>query len=843
MVDNAGTRGAPVIYENNPTYANLVGRVEHVAREGVLTTDFTLIKAGALHRANGGYLILDARRILQQPFAYDALKRALQSGEVRIESPGEALSLITTISLEPEPVPLDVKVVLIGEPQLYYLLTQYDPDFEKLFKIAADLDGEIDRDGAEPLYARLVATLVKERALRPFDRSAVERVIEESARMTGDASKLSSKVEDIGDLVRESDYWAGQAEAPVVDREHVERAVGARIFRLDRLRERMQEMTLRDLIYIDTDGARVGQVNGLSVISLGNFMFGRPTRISARVQMGNGRVINVEREVDLSGPIHSKGVLILSAFLGARYARERPLSISASLVFEQSYSGVDGDSASSTELYALLSELAELPLKQSLAVTGSVNQHGVVQPIGGANEKIEGFYDLCNARGLTGEQGVMIPKSNVQHLMLRRDVVDAIAAGRFHVYPVSHIDEGIELLTGVQAGQRGRGREVSRGLGQRVGLEAARGDEREEPQVRRGRAAGRSGVDAGDSAAGVAAAFAAQASTRWTAAATAATRWTSAPAPPPGGPPPPPPSRHRRAATSTHADPGAEQPVTRGETHIRQVVVAFGASQVPREMLEAAADLAAALRAEVRALMVEESWLEQVAEHPVTAELYLGSRTIQPWDRDRLRLELRARAEQMRRTVRQLAERRGVRISFEVAQGEVPAVLEQARGAGILSTVVAWGRPAFPSTARSRLAQVEALRTSRGFTLMHREGRIDRLPLVLYYDASPSAVRALEIVADLHRGRRDEVRVLLPPSPAETAMGLVGEIDAWRRENGVRVVVHHLASIDESDVARALAPFRHSLLVLPAHAPLLRPGAGAAASALESTSAVLVVRA
>ncbi|HEX2464974.1 MAG TPA: Lon protease family protein, partial [Thermoanaerobaculia bacterium] len=421
--------------------------------EGILTTDFTLIKAGALQRANGGYLILDARRVLQQPFAYEALKRALQAGEVRIETPVEAFSLITTISLEPEPVPLDVKVVMSGEPQFYYLLSQHDPDFDKLFKVPADLDGEIDRDGVEPLYARLVATLVKERALRPFDRSAVECRVEESARMTGDASKLSSKVEDIGDLVRESDYWAGQADAPVVGREHVERAVEARIFRLDRLRERMQEMTLRDLIYIDTEGARVGQVNGLSVISLGNYMFGRPTRISARVQMGNGRVTNVEREVELSGPIHSKGVLILSAFLGARYARERPLSISASLVFEQSYSGVDGDSASSTELYALLSELAELPLKQSLAVTGSVNQHGVVQPIGGVNEKIEGFYDLCNARGLTGEQGVMIPKSNVQHLMLRRDVVDAIAAGRFQVYPVSHVDEGIELLTGVEAGQ------------------------------------------------------------------------------------------------------------------------------------------------------------------------------------------------------------------------------------------------------------------------------------------------------------------------------------------------------------------------------------------------------
>ena len=469
----------------------------------MLTTDFTLIKAGALQRANGGYLILDARRILQQPFAYDALKRALQAGEVRIESPGEALSLIATISLEPEPVPLDVKVVLIGEPQLYYLLIQYDPDFEKLFKVPADLDGEIDRAGAEPLYARLVATLVKERALRPFDRSAVECVIEESARMAGDAAKLSSKVEDIGDLVRESDYWAGQADAAVVDRGHVERAVEARIFRLDRIRERMQEMTLRELIYIDTDGARVGQVNGLSVISLGNFMFGRPTRISARVQMGNGRVINVEREVELSGPIHSKGVLILSAFLGARYARDRPLSISASLVFEQSYSGVDGDSASSTELYVLLSELAELPLKQSLAVTGSVNQHGLVQPIGGVNEKIEGFFDLCNARGLTGEQGVMIPD-------VQRAAPDAAArrGGGDRGRPLPRLS-GVARRRGDRApdwrGGRaaGRGGEVPRGLGQRVGAEAARGDQREEPQVLGwGSAAGRCGAGAGDSAAG-----------------------------------------------------------------------------------------------------------------------------------------------------------------------------------------------------------------------------------------------------------------------------------------------------------------------------------------------------
>ncbi|HVR30575.1 MAG TPA: AAA family ATPase [Thermoanaerobaculia bacterium] len=454
VVDNGATAGAPVVYENNPTYGNLVGRVEHVAREGMLTTDFTLIKAGSLHRANGGYLILDARRLLLQPFAYDALKRALQSGQVRIESPVEAFSLITTISLEPEPLPLDVKVVLIGEPLLYYLLTRYDPDFAELFKIPADLDPQLDRgDGNEALYARLVATLVKERGLKPFDRSAVECVLEESARMAGDALKLSSKVEEVADLLRESDYWTGQRGAVVVTRDDVERAVEARVFRLDRLRERIQEMILRDLLYIDTDGQRVGQINGLSVLALGNFLFGRPSRITARVQVGNGRVLNIEREVELSGPIHSKGVLILAAFLGGRYARERPLSVNASLVFEQSYGGVDGDSASSTELYALLSELAEIPIDQSLAVTGSVNQHGIVQPIGGVNEKIEGFFDLCRSRGLTGRQGVLIPQSNVQHLMLRRDVVAAIDAGSFRVYPIERIDQGIELLTGVPAGE------------------------------------------------------------------------------------------------------------------------------------------------------------------------------------------------------------------------------------------------------------------------------------------------------------------------------------------------------------------------------------------------------
>jgi lon-related putative ATP-dependent protease len=453
LVDNSSSHGAPVIYENNPTLSNLLGRIEHSAREGVLTTDFTLVKAGSLHRANGGYLILDARRLLTQPFAYDALKRALQSRRIRIESPAEAWSLVSTISLEPEPVPLDAKVVLIGEPMLYYLLAQHDPDFGDLFKVAADFDPELDREGGnELLYARLLTRLIRERELRPFDASGLERVIEESARLAGDASKLSARVEEVVDVLREADYQAGLDEAESVSSTHVARAVEARSFRLDRLRERSLEMILRETVLIDTSGEKVGQVNALSVLQLGQFAFGRPSRISARIKLGKGNVLDIEREVDLSGPIHSKGVLILSGYLGGLYGREAPLSMSASLVFEQSYGGVDGDSASSTELYVLLSALADLPLKQSLAVTGSVNQHGEVQAVGGVNHKIEGFFDLCQARGLTGEQGVLIPHSNLRHLMLRSDVVEAIDEGRFFVYPVARIDEGLELLTGVEAG-------------------------------------------------------------------------------------------------------------------------------------------------------------------------------------------------------------------------------------------------------------------------------------------------------------------------------------------------------------------------------------------------------
>ena len=455
LVDNSDREGAPVIYEDNPTQPNLIGRVEHLAELGALVTDFNLIKSGALARANGGYLILDARKLLMQPFAWEALKRALLGGELRFESLGQMVGLVSTVSLEPQPLPLDLKVVLMGERMIYYLLCQYDPEFGELFKVAVDFEDELDRDPESTrLYARLVATLVRQEGLRHFDAGAVARVIEQSARLADDAERLTARVGLVVDLLREADFWAGEAGREMVTRDDVERAIDAQIARVDRLRERSLEMIERGTLLIDTSGEAVGQINGLSVLTLGSYAFGRPSRITARVRMGAGEVVDIERKVELGGPIHSKGVLILAAFLGARYSFDRPLSLAASLVFEQSYSGVDGDSASSAELYALLSALADAPIKQSLAVTGSVNQHGRIQAIGGVNEKIEGFFDVCKVRGLTGDQGVLIPESNVKHLMLRRDVVEAVAAGRFHVYPVATVDEGIEILTGVPAGAR-----------------------------------------------------------------------------------------------------------------------------------------------------------------------------------------------------------------------------------------------------------------------------------------------------------------------------------------------------------------------------------------------------
>ncbi|MEJ2553963.1 MAG: ATP-binding protein [Gammaproteobacteria bacterium] len=450
----ADKQGIPVLYEDNPTYHNLAGALEHVAMMGALLTDFTLIKAGALHRANGGYLLLDAHKVLTQPFAWEALKRALRSRELRIEPVERLMSLVSTVSLEPEPIPLDIKVIILGDRLLYYLLCEYDPDFADLFKVAADFEERLERTPAsQQRFARLIATMAHKNRVNPFDRQAVARIIEHSSRMSGDTRKLSTHLRSLADLLHESDYYARAAGVATVGAGHVQQAIDAQERRASRLKEDIHEAIQRGSLIIDTAEEACGQVNGLSVIEMGGYAFGVPHRITARVRLGEGEVIDIEREVDLGGPLHSKGVMILSGFLGARYAASIPLSLSASLVFEQSYGQVEGDSASSAELYTLLSALAGVPVKQSLAVTGSVNQHGEVQAIGGVNEKIEGFFDICKGRGLSGEQGVLIPASNVENLMLRADVVEAARNGRFHIYPVKTIDEGMALLSGLAAGE------------------------------------------------------------------------------------------------------------------------------------------------------------------------------------------------------------------------------------------------------------------------------------------------------------------------------------------------------------------------------------------------------
>ena len=428
----------------------------------MLATNFRLIKAGAIHRANGGLLLLDARSLLTEPFSWTALKRTLRQGEIRIEDLGRFIGLTSTVSLEPDPIPLDVKVVLFGDRLLYYLLAAFDPDLAEHFKVLADLEDDVERTPAsEAAHARLIAALARRNDLKPVDRAgtgAVDRACRAARRA---CDKLTLVVDQLDDVLAEADFWASKAGRAVMGHADVETAIEQKTRRSSRLRDRAQESILEHVALIDTSGARVGQVNGLSVAELAGFRFGRPTRITCRVRPGSGKVVDIEREVELGGPIHSKGVLILSGFLAGRYALDTPMSLFASLVFEQSYGGVEGDSASSAELYALLSALAELPLRQDLAVTGSVNQQGEVQAIGGVNEKIEGFFDICRKRGLTGTQGVLIPESNVQHLMLRRDVIQACATGKFFIYPVTTIDQGIELLTGRSAGERGRDAHLS----------------------------------------------------------------------------------------------------------------------------------------------------------------------------------------------------------------------------------------------------------------------------------------------------------------------------------------------------------------------------------------------
>jgi lon-related putative ATP-dependent protease len=454
VVDNCETKGAPVVIELNPTYYNLVGRIEQQAQFGSFTTDFTMIRAGCLHRANGGYLVLEVKSVLSNPFAWDALKRAIKNRLIKTEELGEGVRLISTITLEPEPIPLDVKVILIGDAATYYLLYGLDDDFQKLFKVKADFGTDMERSPeALQSYGQFVATRCHEDNLRHFDREAVARVIEYSARLVEDQDKLSIRFVDIVDLLQEASYWAGENGNDRVTAADVQRAIDEKVYRANRIEEQVRERIVRGLVRIDTTGAAVGQVNGLTISHLGDYIFGSPTRISAQTFAGRGGVVNIEREAKMSGPIHDKGVLILSAYLSARYAQEKPLNVSASITFEQLYDTVDGDSASSTELYALLSSLSSLPLRQDLAVTGSVDQHGNIQPVGGVTQKIEGFFDLCKARGLTGTQGVLIPVQNIRNLMLREDVVQAVSAGKFHIYPISTVDEGIAFLSGREAGE------------------------------------------------------------------------------------------------------------------------------------------------------------------------------------------------------------------------------------------------------------------------------------------------------------------------------------------------------------------------------------------------------
>jgi predicted ATP-dependent protease len=453
--DGGAPRAVPTIEELNPTYGNLIGRIDHVAQMGTLMTDFLLIKAGSMHRANGGTLLIDARKMLLSPFTWEALKRTLKSREIRIEQPAETVGIMTTQTLDPEPIPLDVKVILFGDRELYYMLSQDDPDFLGLFKVQADFDDTIERsDDNDRAYARVIASIVATHKLKPVDADGVARLIEQGARMASDRERLSIEVGHLSDLVREADFWSEKAGHKITSRTDVAQAITEQVQRADRVRDYAQEAIERSIVMIDTAGSKVGQINGLAVRQIGNFAFGGPTRITARVRAGQGRVTDIEREANLGGPLHSKGVMILWGYLAGRFAQDVPLSLAASLVFEQSYGGVDGDSASSTELYALLSALADVPINQGFAVTGSVNQWGEVQAIGGVNEKIEGFFDVCKSRGLSSSHGVMIPAANVQHLMLREDVVEAVATGSFRIHAVATIDQGIEILTGVVAGER-----------------------------------------------------------------------------------------------------------------------------------------------------------------------------------------------------------------------------------------------------------------------------------------------------------------------------------------------------------------------------------------------------
>jgi lon-related putative ATP-dependent protease len=455
LVDNSEQKGAPVIVEAYPTYRNLFGSIERVVdRSGVWRTDFSKIKAGSFIKANGGYLVFNLMDAVVEPGVWQALKRALKSEKLEIQT-YDPFYLFTTSGIKPEPIDLNVKVVIISDLYLYHLLLYYDEDVKKIFKVRADFDSSMDKTQESiQQFTRFIRMKCDDEDLRTFDRAAVASLVEEAVRMTGRQEKISTSFPAITDLLREADFWAGEKKQEIVQEEHVQKAIEARIYRSNLIEEHLQEMIDRGTLMIDVSGTAVGQVNGLAVYSLGDYMFGKPSRITVSTSMGRAGIINIEREADLSGSTHNKGVLILGGYLRKKYAQEKPLTVSASIAFEQSYSGVDGDSASSTEIYALLSSLSEVPIKQNIAVTGSVNQKGEVQAIGGVNQKIEGFFDCCKQKGLSGDQGVMIPESNIKDLMLRKDVVEAVDKGTFHVYAVRTIDQGIEILTGQKAGEK-----------------------------------------------------------------------------------------------------------------------------------------------------------------------------------------------------------------------------------------------------------------------------------------------------------------------------------------------------------------------------------------------------
>jgi lon-related putative ATP-dependent protease len=454
IVNNSNCKGAPVIFESNPTYLNLFGRIEYRVSYGMATTDFTMIKAGALHKANGGYLVIDTLDLFKNPFSYDALKRALKNKEIKIEDILEQYRMISTTGLKPEGVPLNTKVVLVGIPYIYYILYSLDEESRELFKVKADFDSRMDRTPETVLqYAGFIAHCQREEKLLPFDRTGVAAIIESSSRFADHQDKLSVKFSTIMDLMRESHYWAKKAESNVVKGEHVKKAQDEKILRVNRVEERMREMTLEDTIIVDTAGAKVGQVNGLAVLDFGDYSFGKPSRITAKTFAGKAGIVNIERETKMSGKIHEKAILIISSYLGSKYAVKSPISLSASITFEQLYEMIEGDSATCAELYALLSSISGVPLNQSFAVTGSMDQNGDVQPIGGVNQKIEGFFELCRMRGLDGSHGVIIPKRNAKHLVLRQEVVDAVQDGKFSVYTIDRMEEGLEILTGIPAGQ------------------------------------------------------------------------------------------------------------------------------------------------------------------------------------------------------------------------------------------------------------------------------------------------------------------------------------------------------------------------------------------------------